>query len=95
MPPGGIRMPGADTTKKITMPKMSHMTNLKDDHQQIIDEAAEGGIKYLVCATIPLTTADEIKQAIDILSTAGEAAKKSGLTLCYHNHTHEFEKWGI
>ena len=48
MPPGGIKMPGADTTKKITMPKMGHMSNLKEDHQQIIDEAAEGGIKYLV-----------------------------------------------
>lgn len=94
MPPGGIRMPGADTTKKFTMPKMGHMTNLKEDHQQIIDQAAEGGIKYLVCASIPLSTEDEIKQAIEILSTSGEAAKKSGLTLCYHNHTHEFEKVG-
>jgi len=94
MPPGGIRMPGADTTKKITMPKMGHMSNLKEDHQQIIDEAAEGEIKYLVCASIPLSTADEIKQAVEILNVAGESAKKSGITLCYHNHTHEFEKVG-
>jgi hypothetical protein len=91
MPPGGIRMPGADTTKRITMPKMRHMTNLKEDHQQIIDEAAEGGIKYLVCASIPLGTADEIKQAVEILNVAGESAKKSGLTLCYHNQTPELE----
>jgi sugar phosphate isomerase/epimerase len=90
MPPGGIRMPGADTTKRITMPNMGHMNNLKEDHQAIIDQAAEGGIEYLVCATIPLSTADEIKQAVPILSTAGEAAKKSGITLCYHNHVHEF-----
>jgi sugar phosphate isomerase/epimerase len=90
MPPGGIRMPGADTTKRVTMPNMGHMNNLKEDHQAIIDQAAEGGIEYLVCATIPLGTADEIKQAVPILSTAGEAAKKSGITLCYHNHIHEF-----
>jgi sugar phosphate isomerase/epimerase len=92
MPPGGIRMPGPDTTKKFTMPKMGHMSNLTDDYQQIIDDAAAGGIQYLVCATIPLGTADEIRRAAETLNTAGEAAKKSGLTLCYHNHTQEFKK---
>src|SRR5258706_9956497 len=67
------------------------MKNLKDNHQEIIDDVAEGGLKFLVCASIPLGTADEIKQAVVILNTAGEAAKKSGIALCYHNHTHEFE----
>jgi sugar phosphate isomerase/epimerase len=91
MPAGGIRMPGADTTKRITMPKMPTMKNLKDNYQQIVDDVAEGGLKYLVCASIPLGTGDEIKEAVVILNRAGEAAKKSGITLCYHNHTHEFE----
>lgn len=94
MPPGGFKMPGADTTKKFVMPKMPPMANLKDNYQQIIDEVAEGGLKYLVCASIPLGTPDEVKEAVVILSTAGEAAKKSGITLCYHNHTHEFEMVG-
>lgn len=91
MPPGGIKMPGADTTKKFTMPKMPPMANLKDNYQQIVDEVAEGGVKFLVCASIPLGSGDEVKEAVEILSRAGEAAKKAGLTLCYHNHTHEFE----
>jgi len=91
MPPGGFRMPGADTTKRIDFSKRPPMKNLKENHQAIIDEVAEGGLKYLVCASIPLGTADEVKQAVVILNTAGEAAKKSGITLCYHNHTHEFE----
>jgi sugar phosphate isomerase/epimerase len=56
-----------------------------------VDEVAEGGLKFLVCASIPLGTGDEVKEAVDILSKAGEAAKKAGITLCYHNHTHEFE----
>lgn len=94
MPPGGIKMPGADTTKKFVMPKMPPMANLKDNHQQVIDEVAEGGLKYLVCASIPLGTPDEVKEAVQILGTAGEAAKKAGITLCYHNHTHEFEMVG-
>ena len=91
MPPGGFKMPGADTTKKFVMPKMPAMKNLKDDYQTVIEEVAEGGLKYLVCASIPLGTADQIKEAVTILTTAGEAAKKAGITLCYHNHTHEFE----
>lgn len=94
MPPGGIRMPGGDTTKKFTMPKMPPMMNLKDNYQQVVDEVAEGGLKFLVCASIPLGTPDEVKEAVDILSKAGEAAKKAGITLCYHNHTHEFEMVG-
>ena len=92
MPPGGFKMPGADSTKPAPRPmQMPPMKNLKDNYQEIIDEVAEGGLKFLVCASIPLGTADEVKQAVVILNTAGEAAKKSGITLCYHNHTHEFE----
>ena len=91
MPPGGFKMPGADSTKPARQMKIPPMKNLKDNYQEIIDDVAEGGLKYLVCASIPLDTADEIKQAVVILNTAGEAAKKSGITLCYHNHTHEFE----
>jgi Xylose isomerase-like TIM barrel len=94
MPPGGFRMPGSDTSKQGPPPpprRFPPMKNLKENHQEIIDDVAEGGLKYLVCASIPLSTTDEIKESIDILNTSGEAAKKSGITLCYHNHIHEFE----
>ena len=91
MPPGGFKMPGADSTKPAKPMVIPPMKNLKDDYKQIVNDVAEGGLKYLVCASIPLNTADEIKQAVVILNTAGEEAKKSGITLCYHNHTHEFD----
>ncbi|MBZ5857422.1 sugar phosphate isomerase/epimerase family protein [Flavihumibacter profundi] len=92
MPPGGFKPPaGADTTKQQPPMKFPPMMNLKENHQQIVDEAAEGGVKFLVCSSIPLNTLDEIKEAIEILNRSGEAAKKAGLTFCYHNHTHEFE----
>ncbi|HEY4112305.1 sugar phosphate isomerase/epimerase [Puia sp.] len=70
------------------------MRNLKENRQQLVDEAAEGGVPYLVCANIPTETADEIKAAIVILNETGEACKKAGITLCYHNHTEEFAKAG-
>ena len=81
-----------DTTRLHQLRNMPPMANLRDNYQQVIDEVAEGGVKYLVCASIPLSTTEEINQAVEILTKAGEAAKKAGITLCYHNHTHEFEK---
>jgi sugar phosphate isomerase/epimerase len=60
--------------------------------QQLVDEAAEAGIPYLVCASTPTKTADEIKRSIEVLNKTGEACKKANLTLAYHNHTGEFEK---
>ena len=93
IPPGGFKVPaGMDTTRLHQMRNMPPMKNLRDNYQQVIDEVAEGGVKYLVCASIPLSTTEEINQAVEILNKAGEAAKKAGITMCYHNHTHEFEK---
>ncbi|MDJ1504826.1 sugar phosphate isomerase/epimerase [Xanthocytophaga agilis] len=76
--------PNFDVTK---LPKFD---TLKNDTQKIVDSVAEGGISYLVCANIPIDTGDEVKEAVDILSKAGEAAKKAGLTFVYHNHDKEF-----
>jgi hypothetical protein len=92
MPAGGFKVPpGMDTTRLHQLRSMPPPKNLKENYQQIIDEVAEGGLKYLVCASIPLGTSAEINESIEILTKSGEAAKKSGITLCYHNHTHEFE----
>jgi sugar phosphate isomerase/epimerase len=92
IPPGGFKVPaGMDTTRLHQLRNMPPMKNLRDNYQQVIDEVAEGGLNYLVCASIPLTTTADINQAVEILSKAGEAAKKAGITMCYHNHTHEFE----
>jgi sugar phosphate isomerase/epimerase len=89
MPPGGIKMPGADTTRRFNPPPMR---NLKENFQELIDEAAAGGVNYLVCANISHGTTAEIKEAIVILNKAGEACKKAGLGFAYHNHTSEFDK---
>jgi sugar phosphate isomerase/epimerase len=92
MPPGGFKVPvGMDTTRLHQMRTMPPMKNLKENYQQVVDEVAEGGLKYLVCSSIPLSTTDEINQAVEILTKTGVAAKKAGIQLCYHNHIHEFE----
>ena len=77
--------PNFDITK---LPKMN---TLKNEAQQIMDELAEGDLKYVVCANYPFDTLDEWKQGLEVLNKAGELAKKVGLTLAYHNHDKEFE----
>lgn len=71
--------------------KIPPMANLRDNSQQLVDEIAEAGIPYLVCANTPIGTADEIKASAATLQKAGEQAKKAGLTLVYHNHDAEFK----
>jgi sugar phosphate isomerase/epimerase len=68
------------------------VANLRDNYQQLADEAAEGGISYLVCASIPVATMDEIKTAVEVFSKAGEACKKNGVQFAYHNHVTEFDE---
>jgi sugar phosphate isomerase/epimerase len=72
--------------------KFPPMRNLRENMQELVDEAAEGGIPYLVCASTPTKTIDEIKSSIEVLNRTGEACKKATITLAYHNHTGEFDK---
>jgi len=66
---------------------------VSNDWQKAVDDAAEAGLKYMVCAYLfdnERGTLDHYKQTAEKLSAAGEVAKKSGLQLCYHNHNFEF-----
>jgi sugar phosphate isomerase/epimerase len=85
--PPGAKMPAGPDGKPIVIPPMA---NLRDNMQQLVDEAAEGGVKYLVCASTPITSLEEIKLSIDTLNKSAELAKKAGLQFCYHNHDAEF-----
>jgi sugar phosphate isomerase/epimerase len=65
--------------------------NLKENYQQIADEAAEGGLSYVVCSSIPVNTMDQIKIAVEVFGKAGEACHKNGVQFAYHNHQTEFD----
>lgn len=86
MPPGA-KMPAGPDGKPITIPPMR---NLRDNMQELVDEAAEGGVKFLVCANTPINTADDIKSSVEVLNKTGEACKKAGIGFAYHNHDAEF-----
>jgi sugar phosphate isomerase/epimerase len=65
--------------------------NLTDNLQKLVDDAAEGGLKYLICASTAINTIDKIKTAVNTFSRAGEACKKAGLQFAYHNHATEWD----
>ena len=70
---------------------------LLHDWNKAVDDAAEVGIKYMVCAYLSNDERgdlDHYKYVADQLNIAGERCKKSGIQLCYHNHNFEFEKQG-
>ena len=85
--PPGAKMPVQADGKPLVIPPMK---NLRDNYQELVDQAAEGGVKYLVCANTPIGTLDEIKASIEVLNKTAIAAKKAGLLFAYHNHDAEF-----
>lgn len=87
--PPGAKMPNGPDGKPIKFPPMK---NLKENMQELVDMASEGGIPYLVCANIPTGNMDEIKSSVEILNKTGELCSKANITLAYHNHTEEFGK---
>lgn len=89
--PPGTKMPTDENGNALKLPPM---LNLKENRQQLVDDAAEGGIKYLVCANIPANTPEEIDDTIEILTQTGDLCKKAGLQLVYHNHDWEFKVVG-
>jgi sugar phosphate isomerase/epimerase len=77
---------------KFDITKLPKFNTLKNNAQQIVDEVAEGGLKYLVCANYPFETLDELKEGLAVLNKSGELAQKAGIQLVYHNHDMEFKQ---
>lgn len=62
--------------------------------QKAVDDAAEVGIKYMVCAWLSPEERggiDNYKRLAAYCNTAAETCKKAGIQFCYHNHDFEFQ----
>jgi sugar phosphate isomerase/epimerase len=76
----------------VQAPKM--IGTLTNDWQKGVDDAAELGAEYLVCAYLfdfERKTIDQYKALAELFNKAGEACKKSGIQFAYHNHDFEFQ----
>lgn len=60
-------------------------------YEPVASGGAALGAKHLVLSGLPAADTSALKRKIDGLNRAGEFARKSGLTLAYHNHWPEFE----
>jgi sugar phosphate isomerase/epimerase len=77
------------TNGKDTMGTMLH------DWDKAVDDAAEVGLKYMVCAYLSdpeRGNLDHYKKLADDFNKAGERCKKAGIQFCYHNHDFEFKQ---
>lgn len=96
--PGGPRRvdPAATPRLDINGKPMVYATtlNLQDNMQEVIDQASDGGLRYLVCGGVSTDTLDEVHASIGLLNRAGEACRKAGLMLALHNHEAEFRRLG-
>ena len=85
--PPGTKMPLGADGKPISIGKVR---NLRDNMQELVDEAAGGGVEWLVCANTPINSMEDIKSSIEVLNKTDAACKKAGLRFAYHNHDAEF-----
>ena len=67
------------------------MERVRDELPAVLDEAHLLGHKYVVCPNITDEKAglDGYRRAADALNYAGEIARRSGITIGYHNHESE------
>ena len=81
---------------KLDLRSLHIMTpNMKNEWQRSVDDAAELGAKYLVCAYLmpdERKTIDQYKELSELFSKSAEVAARSGIQFCYHNHEFEFEE---
>jgi sugar phosphate isomerase/epimerase len=69
----------------------SHCDYTKDFERKAA-EAAEIGMKYLICPYKgPQKSIDDFKRFADEFNKAGETCKKNGIRFAYHNHDYSFK----
>jgi len=66
--------------------------NLRDNIQEIVDDASEGGCTWVICSSSSISTLDEIKRTTEVFVNAGDLAAKNNMRFAYHNHQSEFDK---
>jgi sugar phosphate isomerase/epimerase len=87
----GMTMPSAHYVLGESMPNAKG--TLSNDWKKAVDDAAELGLKYMVCSYLFDTERGSLLhygETADKLNKAGEVTRDAGIQLCYHNHNFEF-----
>lgn len=76
----------------LNMKIVSSHCDINKDFEKKAAQAAEIGIKYLVCPWLgPQKSIDDFKKAAEKFNKCGEACKKEGILFAYHNHDYSFK----
>jgi sugar phosphate isomerase/epimerase len=76
----------------IGLKMVSSHYNWKTDTEKLAPQAAEIGMKYLICPHLgKQKSMDDYKRIADEFNKAGEICKKNGIRFAYHNHGYSFE----
>lgn len=72
------------------------LTAVRENLEREIDYAAELGQSYIVVPSLPENerSLDDYRRHAETLNNAGEACRRAGLKMGYHNHNFEFESTG-
>jgi len=74
---------------------VSSHCDISKDFEKKAAEAAEIGMKYLICPYKgPQKSIDEFKKFADEFNQKGEICKKNGIRFAYHNHDYSFVDMG-
>lgn len=70
---------------------------LDKDPAKVVEKAKAFGVKFVMCSWIPhkgiQLTFEETKNAIQVFEKAGKLLSENGISLCYHMHGFEFDKY--
>ncbi len=66
--------------------------NIRENFEQKVEQAAEIGMKYLICPSIgPQKSVKAWGDVTNLFNSCGEICKKSGIRFAYHNHAYSFK----
>lgn len=72
---------------------VSSHCNINKDFDKKAAEAAEIGMKYLICPSIgSQKSVDDWKKIADKFNNCGEICKRNGIRFAYHNHGYTFKE---
>ncbi len=81
--------------KELDMKIISSHCNIAQNFEKKAAEAAEIGMKYLICPYKgPQKSIDDYKKFADEFNACGEICKKNGIRFAYHNHDYSFKPMG-
>lgn len=97
---GGFLLNGdvGENLKKLTdydmkvLSTSADVDGFKNNIDDIIKKAHTIGVKNVICFWSDPQNYEQAVEIAEIFDKAGETLRREGLTLCYHNHDHEFKK---